>query len=201
MKRLLISCGLTGVMALSLIPSMTGHTSAQTVNPTPTPAVTSTPAATSTPAPIPTPAPPFTGAKRSIMASVDTVQGAGGRPAPAIGCSQTNLFRQGQVVVFRLWGINVKLGGVSLAPKNVKSIELLIPGVAAPLVFAYGNHGTVAFWAVPWRTTSTTSIGLVDYTVVIKTKTVKYQGKTIKSFTSKYTQQGLAMPSRLTITP
>lgn len=191
MKKLLIAGTLSGILALSVIPSMTGHTSAQTVNPT----------ATSTPAPTPTPAPDFLGPKRSVMVSVDTVQGAGGAPAPAVGCSQTNLFRQGQVVVFRMWGINVKLGGATLTPKNVQSIQIMIPGVTAPIAMAYGNHGTIAFWAAPWRTSSTTTIGLVDFTVVIKTKTVKYQGKSIKSFTAKYTQQGLAQPSRLTITP
>ena len=165
--------------------------SAQTTNPT----------ATSTPAATPTPAPPFTGVQRSIMVSVDTVEGAGGSPAPAVGCSQTNLFRQGQVVVFRMWGINAKLGGASLVPKNVQSAQILIPGLSAPIVFTYGNHGTIAFWSAPWRTSSTTPLGMVDYTVVIKTKAVKYHGKKVKSITSKYTQQGLAQPSRLTITP
>lgn len=191
MKRVLVPCGLAGILALSLIPSMTGHTSAQTANPT----------ATSTPAPTPTPAPDLLGPKRSIMVSIDTVQGAGGAPAPAVGCSQTNLFRQGQVVVFRMWGINVKLGGATLTPKNVDSVQIMIPGVTTPITMTYGNHGTVAFWAAPWRTSATTTIGMVDFTVVIKTKTVKFQGKKVKSFTAKYTQQGLAQPSRLTITP
>jgi len=137
----------------------------------------------------------------NVALTVATVEGAGGKPAPAVGCSQTNLFRQGQVVVFRMWGTNAKLGGAALTPKNVQSAQILVPGLSAPIVFAYGNHGTVAFWSAPWRTDTTTSIGLVDYTVVVKTKAVKFQGKKIKSFTAKYTQQGLAQPSRLTITP
>lgn len=195
MKKLFASCVLAGILGLSLLPTTTRHTSAQSVG------ATSTPAATATPAPTPTPAPPFPGSKSPILISVDTVQGAGGSPAPAVGCSLTNLFRQGQVVVFRLWGMNARLGGAILTPKNVTSVQVIIPGLTAPISFAFGNHGTVAFWSAPWRTNASTPLGLVDYTVVVKTKAVKFQGKKVKSFTARYTQQGLALPSRLTITP
>ncbi len=195
MKKILSLSVLGAVLALSLVTGTAG-TSAQTATATATPAGTATPAPT---------APPVQGNKSSVFMSVDTVQGAGGAPAPAVGCSQTNLFRQGQVVVFRMWGINAKLGGAALTPKNVKSALLNIPGVSTPIQMAYGAHGKapnqVSFWSAPWKTTSATPLGTVNFTVVLKTKAVKFQGKTVKSMTAKFSQLGFSDTSRLTVTP
>ena len=200
MKKLLSMVVAGGVLAIALVPATTSHTSAQTTNPT------ATPVATTVPTPAPT-GPPVQGEKLGVMMYVDTVQGSGGNPKPAVGCSQTNLFRRGQVIVFRMWGVNVKLGGVALKPSNVASAQILgIPGAATPLVLNYGSHPSgTSFWSAPWFTKSDTPLGEVDFTIVVKTKTmtIKVNGKKtkIKSFTAKFTQQGLAPTSRLQITP
>lgn len=195
MKKYLSMSVLGAVLALCFIPGMVTRTGAQTATPT----------ATAVPTPAPT-GPPVQGEKRSVLMYVDTVQGAAGNPVPAVGCSQTNLFRRGQQVVFRMWGVNVKLSGTALTPKNVASAVITIPGVANPISMAYGSHGkapnpVVSFWSAAWTTTADTPLGVVDFTVTVKTKAVKVKGKMVKSITSKFSQQGLSSNSRLTITP
>lgn len=182
MKRIIVTSVLGGALAIGLLSGPHTRVAAQAVG-------------TATP----TPAPPVQGAKKSVFMTVDTVQGTGGSPAPAVGCSQTNLFRRGQQVVFRMWGINAKLGGVALTKKNVTSVQITIPGLAAPIAMNYGSHGTVSFWAAPWKIDLTYPLGVVDFSVVVKTKANKKLH--VKSITSTFTQQGLATPSRLTVTP
>lgn len=202
MKKLLSTVAAGAILAIALVPATTSHTSAQTANPTATAVATTAPTTVPTPAPT---GPPVQGATRSVVMYVDTVQGAAGNPKPAVGCSQTNLFRRGQQVVFRMWGVNVKLGGAALVPSNTESVQVIIPGVTDPIPMNYGTHGTVSFWSSAWKTDANTPLGIVDFTVVVKTKamTIKVHGKKtkIKSITSKFTQQGLAQPSRLTVTP
>lgn len=160
-------------------------------------------------------APPIQGTTpRLITMYVDTVQGAGGSPAPAAGCAMTNLFEQGQVVVFRMWGTD----GATLAPltdKNVKSANVIIPiagggTVTEPL--AYAAHGTVAYWTYGWATTTSTPLGVVNFKVKVTTKRVpavrkKVKGhwkvikKAIPSYTGIFTQAGFPSVSQLTITP
>ncbi len=148
---------------------------------------------------------PVQGNKLAVVLSADTVEGAGGTPAAA-PCAMTNLFRQGQIVVFRMWGVNVKLDGAALTDKNVISAVVKIPGLAKPLPFTYGLHGTapnqVSFWTAVFPTKSY-PLGIVNFTIVVKTKAVKKTAhqKAVKSLTGTYTQKGFAAPSRLTITP
>jgi hypothetical protein len=184
MKKLLPITILGGAVALSFF----SGARAQTANPTPTP----------------TPAPPVQGTKVNALLYVDTVQGAAGKPAPAVGCSQTNLFKPGQQVVFRVWGINVKAGGTALTPKNVKSAVVNIPGMSTPLTLNYGSHGRapnpiVSFWSAAWVVDAAYPMGVVDFTVVMQTKADKKHH--LKSFTVRFTQASLAPTSRLTITP
>jgi hypothetical protein len=182
MKKLLATV-LGGVIAMSLVTAGRAASPAQ--------------------APAPT-APPVQGSKLAVVMYVDTVQGAAGNPAPAVGCAQTNLFRRGQQVVFRMWGVNVKLSGVALTHKNVKSAAVIIPGLTGQIPLAYGAHGkapnpVVSFWAAPWQINATYPLGVVDFTVVVKTKADKKHH--VKAITARYTQAGFAPTSRLTVTP
>ncbi|MGA8296391.1 MAG: hypothetical protein WB770_05055 [Acidimicrobiales bacterium] len=146
--------------------------------------------------------PPYGAAnKNSLFISVDTVQGSGGVPKPAAGCSMTNLFVQGQQVVFRMWGVDVKTGGNALTDKNVLRAYVTIPGVSAPIPLAYGAHGTTSFWAAPWSSKGY-PLGIVDFTVTVITKPVPKTAKhpRIPELKIVYSQIGLAPPSQLTIT-
>jgi len=188
MKRILATSILGGVLAMGLITGVHASPPAQTATATPTPP----------------PAPPVQGNKLNVVLYVDTVQGTAGKPPPAVGCSQTNLFRQGQQVVFRVWGINVKDGGVALTSKNVKSAVVMIPGLSAPLTLTYGAHGkapnpVVSFWSAPWTIDTSYPLGVVNFTVVVVTKPDKKLK--VKSLTARYTQAGFATPSQLTVTP
>jgi hypothetical protein len=103
-----------------------------------------------------------------------------------------------------MWGINVKLGGTALTPKNVQSAVVTIPGLSAPIPFAYGAHGkapnpVVSFWAAPWKVDASYPLGVVDFAVIVKTKADKKHH--VKAITARYTQEGFAPTSRLTITP
>jgi hypothetical protein len=180
MIKLLAIAMLGGVLALSLVAGITPRAAAQTASPTPTPA------------------PPVQGAKLAVGMYVDTVQGTQGDPKPVVGCSQSNLFKQGQQVVFRMWGINVKAGGTALTPKNVKSAVVNVPGIA-PIPMFWGNHGSVAFWAAAWKVDKAYPLGIVNFSIVVKTKADKKHH--LKSLAGTFTQAGLAPPSQLTITP
>jgi hypothetical protein len=148
---------------------------------------------------------PVQGNKLAVVINADTVTG-GGSPTPAAPCAQTNLFRQGQIVVFRMWGVNVKLDGVALTDKNVISAVVKIPGRKQPLPFKYGLHGTapnqVSFWTAVFPTAKY-PLGVVNFTVVVKTKAVKKTAhhKAVKSLTGTYSQKGFSDVSRLTVTP
>lgn len=148
---------------------------------------------------------PVQGNKLAVVIASDTVTG-GGTPAPAAPCAQTNLFRQGQIVVFRMWGVNVKLDGAALTDKNVTSAVVKIPGLKKLLPFTYGLHGTapnqVSFWTAVFPTKGY-PLGVVDFTIIVKTKAVKKTAhqKAVKSLTGTYSQRGFPSVSRLTVTP
>ena len=61
-------------------------------------------------------APPFQGEKPlGLVLSVDTVvsgKAAATLTEPLPGCTETSLFHEGQTIVFRMWGVDVKAGGV-----------------------------------------------------------------------------------------
>jgi hypothetical protein len=144
-------------------------------------------------------------AKSGVYFYVDTIEGAGGKPAPAAGCAITNLFQAGQVVVFRMWGVNAK-DGATLTDKTVKKAFVRIPqagGTVLQIQLVYAAHGTVAYWTAPWNTTASTPIGVVNFTVTVTTLPVK-KTKThpkIPALTGKFSQTGFPSVSNLTITP
>ena len=171
-------------------------------------------------------APPVQGTTPlDIVMNVDTVVGTSGTGVlkPTVGCAQTNEFLIGQTVVFRMSGQDVKTGGTALTPKNVFSATVVIPGVAAPLVLSYGNHGTVAFWSTGWNTTGYPTTGIVNFKIIVQTIAVpavtkrvavriresngKYVTKirtkvikrAVKGESATYTQAGYAAPSDLTL--
>jgi hypothetical protein len=154
--------------------------------------------------------------------NVDTVVGSrspAGVPTPAVGCAMTNEFILGQMVVFRMSGVNVATGGTPLTPKNVVSANVVIPGVSTPVPMSYGNHGTVAFWTAGWSTVGYPTLGVVNFQIVVKTAAVKavtqrvkvrlstgkyvFRTKVIKPAigvkTFTYTQAGTALTSQLTL--
>jgi hypothetical protein len=161
-------------------------------------------AATATPAPTATvpPGPPIQGKTVAVLLYVDTVTGPIGKPAGV--CIQTNLFKQGQMVVFRMWGNNVKAGGAALTAKNVTSALIQIPG-ADPIKLNYTSHSgnglprAVSYWEAPWAIPATYPLGVVDFSIVVKTKANKKVH--LKSYTGRFSQADLSPSSRLTVSP
>ena len=130
---------------------------------------------------------------------VDTVTG-GGSPKPAAGCAQTNLFQPGQVVVFRMEGVEIATGGTNLTSKTVLNAFVKIPG-EKNLPLSYGNHGTEAFWTAPWTIPKSYPLGIVNFTIWVTTKAVPETptSAAVPQETGVFSQNGLAPPSRLTV--
>ena len=222
MKRI-ISLATAGAIALSGASFVGVATaSADTTTTTVAPTTTTTAGPTTTT----TLGPPIQGlGPLSVYLNVDTVVGSrspAGVPNPAVGCAMTSQFYLGQMVVFRMSGVNVAAGGTPLTPKNVISANVVIPGVTAPVPMNYGNHGTVAFWTAGWSTVGYPTLGIVNFQIVVKTaavkavtqrykarlvvnKKVKYVWRTrvikpavgVQTFT--YSQTGTATSSQLTL--
>ena len=114
------------------------------------------------------------GDKAQVALYVDTVNGTGpvGAAKRPIGCAQTNVFKRGEQVVFRIWGFDLK-NGETLSADNIDTATATIPGVAAPLTLNYGAHGAtgnkVNFWSAPWIVPASYPLG--DATVHIAFKT------------------------------
>ncbi len=147
------------------------------------------------------PAPPVQGASHhALFLYVDTVQGSSGSPKPSAPCGMTNLFQQTQQVVFRMWGVNVRNGGMPLTGDNVKAAWVYVPGVGK-IPLAYGTHGTTSYWTGAWIPTKAYPLGVVDFhvTVVTKAQAATATTKAIRSFSGVFSQRGLPASSRLTI--
>lgn len=218
MKRT-ISAVASGGLVLGSVVSFAAVASADTTTTT-APTTTTTAPTTTT-----TLAPPVQGsAPLPLALSVDTVVGSGGSGVlkATVGCAQTNQFLIGQTVVFRMSGQNVLTGGTPLTPNNVASAKIIIPGIAAPLVMNYGNHGTAAFWSAGWNTTGYPTTGLVNFKIQVtslaspaKTKVVAYRAKVgnttvirhkrvvvvpaVKGATVTWSQAGFSTNSNLTL--
>jgi hypothetical protein len=112
--------------------------------------------------------------KFSLGIYVDTVNGTGpvGAAKRLVGCAQTNVFKRGEQVVFRVWGFDLKSGD-TLSTDNVDTATVTLPGVAAPLTLNYGAHGAtgakVWFWSSPWIVPPTYPLGDVPAVVTFKT--------------------------------
>lgn len=87
---------------------------------------------------------------------VDAVNGTrptGAAPRP-IGCTQTNVFKRGEQLVVRSWGVDMADGAI-LSTDNVAKAFFSVPGVSPDIVLNWGAHGTadnrVFFWANAWN--------------------------------------------------
>ena len=94
---------------------------------------------------------------------VDAVNGTrptGAAPRP-IGCTQSNVFKRGEQLVVRTWGVNMADGAI-LSNENVKEAKVSVPG-QPDVVLAWGAHGTpdnrVFFWANAWNIPTTYPLG------------------------------------------
>lgn len=190
---------LTTRMAVGLA-AATGLT-AMVATITPGSAIASTRTAAATATTTTTLGPPAQGAgTHKVFLYVDTVTGAGSNPKPAAGCAQTNLFQRGQVVVFRMTGVNAAAGGVDLTSANVVNAYVKVPGLPR-LPLAYGTHGTASYWTAAWTISATYPLGIVNFLVHVATAPVPPQQGTsgVPEEGGTFTQQGLAPPSQLTV--
>jgi hypothetical protein len=79
-----------------------------------------------------------------------------------------------------------------------------IPGID-PIILKYTSHSgnglpkAVSYWEAPWSIPASYPVGVVDFTVVVKTKTNKTHH--LKSYTGTFSQQYLSPSSRLSVTP
>lgn len=117
--------------------------------------------------------------KLNVFLYVDTVNGS--RPAPGtpprpIGCTQSNNFKRGEQVVFRIWG-SVADSGAVLSTENVKYAYVKVPG-QANMKLSWGAHGAttnrVWFWTTPWIVPSDYPLGAVTARIVFKTEDNKF---------------------------
>ncbi len=128
-----------------------------------------------------------TPAKKDVFLYVDTVNGSrpvGAKPRP-VSCTQTNNFKRGEQVVFRIWGSEAATGAI-LSTENVASAVVQVPGVAEPLKLNWGAHGAqsnrVWFWTAAWVIPPDYPLGSVDMKVVFQTEAGK-TGEYVHSLT------------------
>jgi hypothetical protein len=134
-----------------------------------------------------------------VFLYVDTITG-GGTPTPSAGCAQTNLFQPGQVVVFRMDGVNAAAGGINLTPGTVLNAYVKVPGLARiPMV--YGTHGKASYWTAAWTIGATYPVGIVDFWVHVTTQAIPKTATSpaVPEEGGNFTQVGLAPPSQLTV--
>ena len=100
-----------------------------------------------------------TSGKIDLSLYVDSVNGSSpvGVGKRQVGCSQTNVYRIGEQVVFRVWGMDLTSGAV-LSNDNVDSATVSIAG-QPDVKLGFGAHGTYQFWAAPWIVPTTMPIG------------------------------------------
>ena len=114
----------------------------------------------------------------NVFLYVDTVNGTrpvGVKPRP-IGCTQTNNFKRGEQVVFRVWGTEAATGAV-LSTENVKYAYAKIPG-QPNIKLNWGAHGAqtnrVWFWTAAWVIPPDYPLGTADFRIVFKTEAGKF---------------------------
>lgn len=115
----------------------------------------------------------------NVFLYVDTVNGtrpAPGTPARPIGCTQTNTFKRGEQVVFRIWGSVADTGDI-LNTEIVKYAYVKLPG-AANMKLNWGAHGAstnrVWFWTTPWIVPADYPLGAITARIVFKTEANKF---------------------------
>jgi hypothetical protein len=116
--------------------------------------------------------------KLDVFLYVDTVNGT--RPPAAaprpVGCTQTNVFKRGEQLVFRVWGTESATGDV-LSTENVKYAYVKIPGQANAKL-NWGAHGATSnrvwFWTAPWNIPADYPLGSATFRIVFKTESDKF---------------------------
>jgi len=163
MKKLLIGMS-AGAMALGCLALVGGpaavNAGAQTTTTTAAPPTTTTTK------------PPFVDGNQFMSVSVDTVTGGGSASGStyAGSCALENVFGQGAVVVFRMWGIANATGqplvGAPGVNPNVASVTIEdLPGMTTPPTMNYSASD--GYWTYGWKTSSATPIGAVPYQLVV----------------------------------
>lgn len=116
--------------------------------------------------------------KLDVFLYVDTVNGtrpAAAKPRP-IGCTQTNVFKRGEQLVFRVWGSEAATGDV-LSTENVKYAYVKIPG-QPNLKLNWGAHGAttnrVWFWTAAFNIPTDYPLGTAQFQIVFKTESNKF---------------------------
>ena len=116
--------------------------------------------------------------KLAVFLYVDTVNGTrpvGAKPRP-IGCTQTNTFKRGEQVVFRIWGSEAATGAI-LSTENVRYAYVKLPG-QPNLKLNWGAHGAstnrVWFWTTPWIVPADYPLGSLTARIVFKTEESKF---------------------------
>ena len=116
--------------------------------------------------------------KLDVFLYVDTVNGtrpAAAKPRP-VGCSQTNVFKRGEQLVFRIWGSEAATGEV-LSTENVKYAYVKIPG-QPNMKLNWGAHGATSnrvwFWTAAFQIPTDYPLGTATFRVVFKTESDKF---------------------------
>jgi hypothetical protein len=160
--------------------------------------------------------PPIQGVKAlPVILSSDTVTG-GGTPTVAVTCAQTNYFKIGQIVVFRMWGNDVVNGGYALTPQNVlapttakpaSGANVIIPNpanankpITLPMSYVQEPYTApaskqISYWEAHWTVPAGYTLGVIPFKIVAKTLPTKF----LPSFTGTYTQKGFAAASQLQV--
>jgi hypothetical protein len=108
---------------------------------------------------------------------VDSVNGTApaGTPARPVGCTQTNVYKRGERVVFRVWGTDLATNEL-LSNENVSEAHVAIAG-QPNVVLGWGAHGQaglqVFFWAKDWIIPKDFPLGAAAALVVVTTDSGK----------------------------
>ena len=112
--------------------------------------------------------------KLNVFLYADTVNGSrpvGAKPRP-IGCTQSNVWKRVEQVVFRAWGSEAETGAI-LSTENVKYAYVKIPGQPNQKL-NWGAHGSttnrVWFWTAPWVIPADYPLGALTARIVFKTE-------------------------------
>lgn len=122
------------------------------------------------------PPPPPSGAG-DVPLYVDTVNGSRPKNGPprGVGCTQTNVFKQGEQIVVRAFGYDMAENAAVLTPENTTDAHFTVPG-QPNVSLAWGGHGTpkVWYWTSFWNIPVDYPLG--DIVLKVSYKTV--EGKT-----------------------
>jgi hypothetical protein len=111
------------------------------------------------------------GATLDAALYVDTVNGTApaGTQARPIGCMQTNVYKRGERVVYRVWGTDLSTNAL-LSTDNVSEAHVAIAGLPN-LPLAWGAHGAagqqVYFWSANWIIPKDFPLGTIDVLVSV----------------------------------